>query len=400
VRIGIVTTWFERGAAYVSRQYKDLLEERHEVFIYARGGESYGRGDANWDTPEVTWGKKVYFQINDSPISRRDFEKWIKGQELDVVIFNEQHWWPAVFWAKELGVVAGAYVDYYTERTLPLFGVYDFLVCNTKRHYSAFEWHPDVHYVPWGTRLDLYVPGEKREEDRDKVVFFNSSGHDPDRKGVYPLLKAFGELNSERAKLLLHTQVDLERHYRDLSGLVERLQGEGRLEIVSETVTAPGLYSLGDVYCYATKLEGIGLSLPEALSSGLPIITPDEPPMNEFVEHDVNGRLVKVRRLYGRWDGYYWPQCEVDEADLVAQLEYYVDRADEMADLKAKAREYAVKHLDWADRGDQLCAAVENAKARPIEEGIVEAMKAYELRRTWYFGLIKLPYRMWKNFSR
>ena len=40
MNIGIVTTWFERGAAYVSKQYKDSLEEcGHKVFIYSRGGE-------------------------------------------------------------------------------------------------------------------------------------------------------------------------------------------------------------------------------------------------------------------------------------------------------------------------------------------------------------------------
>ena len=33
MKVGIVTTWFERGAAYVSRQYAQLLEADHEVFI-------------------------------------------------------------------------------------------------------------------------------------------------------------------------------------------------------------------------------------------------------------------------------------------------------------------------------------------------------------------------------
>jgi len=36
--VGIVTTWFERGAAYVSRAYREALQERFDVVIYARGG--------------------------------------------------------------------------------------------------------------------------------------------------------------------------------------------------------------------------------------------------------------------------------------------------------------------------------------------------------------------------
>lgn len=47
MRIGIITTWFERGAAYVSRQFMELLQQTDEVFIYARGGEKYAMGDPN-----------------------------------------------------------------------------------------------------------------------------------------------------------------------------------------------------------------------------------------------------------------------------------------------------------------------------------------------------------------
>ena len=78
MKIGIVTTWFERGAAYVSKQYLNLLEENHEVFIYARGGEGYAKGDPNWDSPNVTWGKKPLLQTNLTPIRRADLERWVR----------------------------------------------------------------------------------------------------------------------------------------------------------------------------------------------------------------------------------------------------------------------------------------------------------------------------------
>ena len=41
MNIGIVTTWLERGASYVSRQYYEVLSKFHNVYIYARGGEKY-----------------------------------------------------------------------------------------------------------------------------------------------------------------------------------------------------------------------------------------------------------------------------------------------------------------------------------------------------------------------
>ena len=58
MKIGIVTTWFERGAAYVSRQFKQILEKEHDVYIYARGGEEYAIGDPNWDGDFVWWGRR------------------------------------------------------------------------------------------------------------------------------------------------------------------------------------------------------------------------------------------------------------------------------------------------------------------------------------------------------
>ena len=59
MNIGIVTTWFERGAAYVSKQFEESLEINNNVFIYARGGEKYAIGDPIWDKDNVTWSKKT-----------------------------------------------------------------------------------------------------------------------------------------------------------------------------------------------------------------------------------------------------------------------------------------------------------------------------------------------------
>ena len=53
MHIGIVTTWFERGAAYVSRQYRDALAGQHTVFIFARG-IAHGARRCEVSAPEVT----------------------------------------------------------------------------------------------------------------------------------------------------------------------------------------------------------------------------------------------------------------------------------------------------------------------------------------------------------
>jgi len=81
MKIGIVTTWFERGAAYVSKQYKELLEQNNEVYIFARGGESYAKDNNNWDDDNVYWSKKLYSPFSVFTIDEKEFKKWITNEK-------------------------------------------------------------------------------------------------------------------------------------------------------------------------------------------------------------------------------------------------------------------------------------------------------------------------------
>ncbi len=397
MNIGIVTTWFERGAAYVSKQYMNILSSDFNVFIYARGGEHYAINDKNWDFENVKWGKKNYFQINPTPIDKKDFLSWIRKNNIDIILFNEQQWWPPVIWAKEENVKVGAYVDYYTQETVPFFGIYDFLICNTKRHYSVFKWHEQCYYVPWGTDINLFKPREKRSEDIDKIVFFNSSGFNPERKGVYPLIKAFYRIKEyDNIKLILHSQVNLKKYYKDIAYIIDELIESNKLEIIDKTVPAPGLYHLADVYCYISKLDGIGLTLPEAISCGLQAIVPNNAPMNEFVKHGYNGYLVKVRSFKTRSDGYYWKECEVDDDALLKALQYYIDNRTRINEMKSSAREYAIKNLNWNDRKEQLKSIFTEIRATDVNKKLIEDILKYEqkrLKNTGFVDKLKLIYR-------
>ena len=59
-KIGIVTTWFERGAAYVSKQFKEVWEKDNEVYIYARGGEDLAINDPKMDHKKHYLWEKVF----------------------------------------------------------------------------------------------------------------------------------------------------------------------------------------------------------------------------------------------------------------------------------------------------------------------------------------------------
>lgn len=378
MNIGIVTTWFERGAAYVSRLYRDALKNSgHKVFIYARGGEKFALGDPNWDSSDVTWGKYSKYKVAHS-INKDDFTKWIKKNKLELIIFNEQSWFKPVVWAHNLGVKTVAYIDYYTEKTIPLFVIYDALICNTKRHYETFSWHRQCIYIPWGTNINIFKP-KFPAINRHRIRFFHSCGMSPGRKGTFDLINAFSKLTGD-ALLIIHTQVSLldslnkSQDKNQLSQIVNILLKEKRLIIIEKTVSAPGLYYLGDVYVYPSHLDGIGLTQAEALACGLPIIVPDNPPMNEFIGKE-NGIAVPINKLWSRSDGYYWPQCDTDIEALTKAMQEYIDKFENIFLFKKAARSYAEKYLDWeknsASLSDELSKVTMTKREEPVFKSIL-----------------------------
>lgn len=394
MRIGIVTSWQERGAAYVSRQYRDVLKKEHEVFIYARGGEYYAIGDKNWDDNSVTWGKKIPIHMP-MAIDLDDFKSWILKNKLDVILFNEQQWWAPLILCEKLGVKIGSYIDYYTEETVPLFNVFDFLICNTKRHYEVFKNHPQTVYIPWGTDIDLFKPKNIIDTvNKDFPVFFHSAGVSPERKGTDVLLRAFDKIDKP-AKLIIHTQVDLKLFYPDLSELIDKLIKKERLELQFQTVSAPGLYYLGDVYIYPSRLDGIGLSLPEALACGLPVITSDNQPMNEFINKD-NGLLIKIDSFEKRKDNYYWPICNPNIESLVLAINYYIDNFSQLQNFKQQARNYAENNLNWYKNAEVLNSLVKNfekIKSQEKEKSLL-LIEQYEKSRENFGSFLyrKIPF--------
>lgn len=387
MKIGIVTTWFERGAAYVSKQFKEVWEKENEVFIYARGGEEIAKDDDNWNHGNICYGKR-YDYSNLDFIDLDHFKRWIKGNDLDFVFFNEQHLWKPVLLCHDLNIKTGSYIDYYTVETIPFFGLYDFLICNTRRHLSVFDWHSNIYYIPWGTNTGIFNINRQKKAKETEIVFFHSAGMNPYRKGCDYVIKAFYELKSRNIKLKIHTQVKLTDFFPELKEKIRKLEDEKRLEIIQQTVPAPGLYHLGDVYVYPSRLEGIGLTIAEASACGLPVITTDVAPMNEFVKESVNGKLVKVRNQKKRKDGYFWKESEIDVNDLKKQMQFYLENVQSLSKFKNDSYLFAHKNLNWEINSKHLLKVVEDISKIDFKKKneIYSKVQDYEdSRGVWFY---------------
>jgi len=385
MRIGIVTTWFERGAAYVSKIFEDVLKKDNNVFIYARGGEEYAKNSTEWNKPNVHWGNLIISPFSSTVINKKDLIKWINANNIELIIFNEQHWWEPILWCKELNIKTISYIDYYREDTIPFFDLYDALICNTKRHYSAFASHKNVIYLPWGTDIGLFKPKQNELVNEEFVTFFHSCGWDIYRKGTDILIKAFRQ-SQKAKKLIIHSQNEIDNE--ELKPILDELISEGRLELIIKTVSAPGLYHLGDVYVYPTRLEGIGLTVPEALACGLGIVIPNNAPMNEFAD-TTQSKLIEIDRFIARKDGYYWPKCECNTNSLVDILDSLAENKDLIKTMKFNARKYAEKHLDVNTNFSELNKFVNNVNfSNPTNEQI---LKIKEFEKTG-FKIFHKPY--------
>ncbi|MGA8903757.1 MAG: glycosyltransferase family 4 protein [Candidatus Bathyarchaeia archaeon] len=377
MNVGIVTTWFERGAAIVSRAYVDVLKQRHKVFVYARGGERYARDDEKWNNPYVTWGKVVRY--SDTAVDWRDFQRWVASNGIELLIFNEQQSWDIILRSLKLNIVLGAYVDYYTSETYRFFSLYDFLLCNTMRHYNLFKDHPGAMFIPWGTDLQVFRP-RPRNRTGHETVFFHSCGVSAYRKGTDILVKAFRKVSGS-ARLAIHSQGRLNGEVQTLA----EIAADPRIKLIEEEASGPGLYQLGDVYVYPSRLDGLGLTIAEALASGLPVITTDSPPMNEFVVDGFNGKLVDVAMFSRRSDDYYWPMSICNETKLADAMQFFVDNRSDIERFRLQAREDAEAKLDWRKNAESLPSIVERLSHRKQTDlELVKAVARYDRRRNRY----------------
>tara|TARA_B110000093_G_scaffold174722_1_gene208287 strand:+ start:2053 stop:3276 length:1224 start_codon:yes stop_codon:yes gene_type:complete len=392
MKVGIVTAWFERGAAYVSKQVRDvLIEQNHEVFIFCRHFCPEIPDGSQWNESFVTRAKRQESPMP-TDINKREFLRWIARENIELIIFNEQHYWQPVIWAKEYGLKVVAYVDYYKENTVSAFGIYDQIWCNTRRHFSVFEHLPQATYIPWGTDVEIFSPQKKSNDQvSETVTFFHSAGMSPSRKGTDILIRAATELAKKASnfKVLLHCQVALEESIPKVTDEIKELENKGILTVVCETVSSPGLYHLGDVYVYPSRLEGIGLTIAEALAVGLPTIVTDEAPMNEFSSPFC--QKINVEKRYSRADGYYWPQSIASFEDLAEKMSRYLIGLDFLS-LKKQVREFALENLSWRENSRILGELVITCESLSINQESQATANQIDFYKLPYFEKLRLGY--------
>lgn len=376
MNIGIITQWYPSGAGNVSKAYLNSLKKEHKVFIYSRGGPNF-LDNNEWNQNFVTIAPK-HPQL--TGINKQHFKNWITNNQITTVIFNEQRQWEAVLFAKKMNLLTGAYVDYYKQDTIALFDSYDFLLCNTQRHFEVFNSHKQVAYIPWGTKVPSIV---RKFKIKEKIRFLISSNHglaylekSPwlDRTNTELAVRAFQKVSGD-CELIIMSQVELSKTPIYFQKLILK---DSRIKYFRETYNEFP-YKMGDVYVYPSRLDGIGLTLLEAMSFGMPCITTDCQPMNEFVVHGFSGKLIKVDKFLGRPDGYYWPEAIVNIDSLCTLMQFYIDNPEQIVVHGKNAINYVRESRNWDINSLELPFLISKFKKYKLEQGLEKRMVEQDL---------------------
>ena len=151
-------------------------------------------------------------------------------------------------------------------------------------------WGLETPRVPWGIHPELLeIPVVRDDDEITRFVFPGGFlGH---RKPLEPVAEAFARTANPDIRLLVKAQVERSR----LGKLNRQVRKDKRIEFaLGDEEWAPHLMAIAacDVCITPSRWEGLGLPLYEAMAFGQPVITNDDPPMNEVVTDGVNGLLV------------------------------------------------------------------------------------------------------------
>ena len=241
-------------------------------------------------------------------------------------------------------VVLWEWLRYY----LPEVQLYDLLVC--PNHFAAKITRglrlDRVRELTWPMNLE---PLPSRSiTGRARRFMHNVGLYEPDdRKGTAVTLEAFRQVRSPDVELVVRVQNKLPLPLDDPRIRVESRHFEHHGE----------LYELGDVAIQPSKCEGIGFMLLEAIASGMPVLTTDYPPMNEYVS---NPRMLTPTQ---------WGKKPAEQTSYIPQAHFKIPRTRALAKRITWCAEHDLSAISAANRA---WAEATFAPAKVRHEWIVE----------------------------
>ena len=300
IRILSVPTLQKKGFAAVTAAFFAALKcafSRYDVVHIHAEGPAFFSFLLKW------FGKRVVVTVHGLDWQR---EKWKNGFASKFIHMGEKS---AVRWADEIIVLSKAVQEYFRDT----YGRETVLIPNGVTRPET--WKPEVIRE----KFDL--------QGQDYILFL---GRLVPEKGLRYLVKAFKGVKTDKKLVIAGGSMDTEDFRNELHELAAE---DGRILFTGfvQGQRLEELYSNAYVYTLPSDLEGMPLSLLEAMSYGNCCLVSDIPECAEVVED--KGVLFR----------------KSDVEDLRRQLQYLCDNEDVVRGYKAQAADFICSKYNWDD---------------------------------------------------
>ena len=355
-RVGIVSYWFNRGQAVVSRRIRAALADAgFETYVLARPTKSSFAKSSFIDRSDV-WAQAGVTEGSQFQIPEHEYLRWAAEHSLDVILFDQNLQFREIAALRRRSIrTIGRFVweafgpDDVPDAVAAFDVIYSMTRCEQRR-YKDFG--IDSPHVRWGCPKEFDLIQKSPRADSE-VRFFYPGGYLTDRKPTSEVIEAFCGVRDPRARLILKVQ-----HAKRGRKLIKKARNaDPRIHVIVDDLPDAQHHQLmasADVCLAPTRWEGLGLHHTEAIALGLPCITNDFPPMNENVTHGVDGWLIPAVWSEERLPGVPRLESPVDEIRKGIEALCDDDYRQHLNAGVAKRRE----SMQWANTEKDLVALV------------------------------------------
>jgi glycosyltransferase involved in cell wall biosynthesis len=231
----------------------------------------------------------------------------------------------------------------------PIRKLYDKIICPNRLCESIMRKFGFKNTVQLNWPIDVAHLPERLIAGPAKIFVHNAGRFEvEDRKSTLLTLDAFRRVRNPNVSLIVRSQNPLSHCVED-----HRIQ-----YVVGNLPDYRDLYREGDVLIQTSKAEGLGLSILEGIACGLPVLTTNYPPMNEYVRD--SRALVPT----------HWGKKAAEQSVYISQAHLKIPRVDHLA-----------RRIEWCTKNDMSSFSRRNRK------WALDNFEPEKLRRQWIRAL-------------
>ncbi|MGH7769638.1 MAG: glycosyltransferase family 4 protein [Candidatus Binatia bacterium] len=243
----------------------------------------------------------------------------------DFAIFLARFFYPSILWISSVHDIHSQ--SWSARWALPLF---DFVWRRADGviaiSHAVKNWLVTDHRVPsekvsvihYGIDAERFVRAsnaarEPRDMNGEPVV--GSIGRLEPRKGHACLIEGMSEVckAAPGAKLVI-AGADTWDYGKELELLIDRLGLQDRVRLIGFQSDVASFFGSLDVFAFASRAEGFGQVIIEAMAAGKPVVASRVPPLTEIVVHGKTGLLMEPDNPQAFADAIAWLFAHPEEA--------------------------------------------------------------------------------------